>query len=250
MLKSESVNDLFLALSMAQNNYLPLKKECDNPFFKSKYADLSACIEATRRALSDNGLSVVQVTESEGDGVVLVTVLAHKSGQWIAGRYPVIVAKKDPQGFGSGLTYARRYAYSAILGIASEDDDDGEGATERKTNTAPTKPQPRPENSDNANSDKKRSDCFCLLLNIEVKTSSTNKKYYLANLRDDNRDFVASTFSDTVYNKCAALVGENVKASIIETVKNGKTYRNIEDIEPVGNKNNTAVVSDDDELPF
>jgi hypothetical protein len=122
-MQSEQINELVLALSVAQNEFEPVVKNCKNPFFKSDYADLASCIDGTKKALSKNGLAVIQTTDIGDEKALLYTTLAHKSGQWIAGLYPVNPVKADPQGYGAALTYARRYAYCAIVGIAAEDDD-------------------------------------------------------------------------------------------------------------------------------
>lgn len=135
MIKSETINELATALSKAQGEMSAAKKDTTNPFFKSKYADLSSVWEAARGPLSKNGLSVVQTTNpTDGKSVELVTALLHSSGQWITGTMVMIPTKQDPQGLGSCITYMRRYALSAILGISQDDDD----ANATLTRTAPT----------------------------------------------------------------------------------------------------------------
>jgi hypothetical protein len=131
MMQSDNINDLAAALAKAQASITHATKDANNPFFKSKYADLPAVIDAARPHLAANGLSVVQITESFPDGnVTLVTQLQHASGQWIRGTYPVKPVKADPQGLGSAITYARRYAYCAITGVAAAgEDDDGNAAS-------------------------------------------------------------------------------------------------------------------------
>lgn len=135
---SAEIGELAKALSAAQGAITGAKKDADNPFFKSKYADLAACWEACRGPLSDHGLAVVQTPEHNLDGVTLVTLLMHSSGQWIKGRLTMIPGKNDPQGVGSCLTYARRYALAAIVGLAQVDDD-AESATFRMSKPAETK---------------------------------------------------------------------------------------------------------------
>lgn len=120
---STSIAALAAALSKAQGEFDHAKKDVKNEFFKSKYADLASVIDAARLALAKNGLAVVQTTHSHGDNLILQTTLMHASGEWLRGEYPIRPVKQDPQGYGSALTYARRYAFSAITGIASEDDD-------------------------------------------------------------------------------------------------------------------------------
>ena len=131
-MQSEQINELVTALSIANMNFETVVKDCVNPFYKSKYADLNSCIDATRKALSGGGLTVMQTTRYDERGMILRTTLAHKSGQYIFGEYLLKPVKDDPQGYGAALTYARRYAYSAIIGIASDDDDDGNVASGKK----------------------------------------------------------------------------------------------------------------------
>lgn len=135
MNKSEHLNELASAVSKMQGELKPAKKDSKNPFFKSNYADLSSVTDACREALAKHGLAVTQVTSETEHGLVLHTVLMHSSGQWISGEMPVRPVKNDPQGMGSALTYARRYALQAIVGVAAEDDD-GEAAMNRSGNGA------------------------------------------------------------------------------------------------------------------
>lgn len=127
-LMSENINELMASLSKAQGKIQPASKDKSNPFFKSKYADLSSVWEACRESLSEHGLAVVQTVQQKPEGMVLVTTLGHSSGQWIKSEMPIIVAKQDPQTIGSAITYYRRYSLSAIVGVAPNDDDDGEKA--------------------------------------------------------------------------------------------------------------------------
>jgi len=132
-MKSEQINELAKALSVAQGAMFGAKKESANPFFKSRYADLGSVWDAIRKPLSDNGLSIVQTV----DGDRLVTILMHGSGQWIDSSYPITAKDNSPQAIGSALTYARRYALAAIVGVY-QTDDDAEAATDRRdSNRAP-----------------------------------------------------------------------------------------------------------------
>ena len=121
--QSESIAALAAALSKAQASITGALKDSSNPFFKSKYADLASCWDACRKQLADNGLCVIQTTNTTDAGVVLVTTLAHSSGEWIRGVLPVVTKDSGPQAQGSGITYARRYALAAIVGLAQIDDD-------------------------------------------------------------------------------------------------------------------------------
>lgn len=122
-MQSENIAELAAALSKAQASITGALKDSANPFFKSKYADLAACWDACRKQLTDNGLSVIQTTDIVSDTVVVRTTLAHSSGQWISGVLPVKAKDDGPQAQGSGITYARRYALAAIVGLAQIDDD-------------------------------------------------------------------------------------------------------------------------------
>lgn len=131
--RSSSIGKLTEALSKAQGKFLHAKKDVQNEFFKKKYADLARVIDAAKEPLSANGLAVIQTTDYGADGkLLLTTVLSHISGEWIKGVYPINPVKNDPQGFGAAITYARRYSYSAIIGVASEDDDDANEASNKK----------------------------------------------------------------------------------------------------------------------
>lgn len=136
MQKSEQINELAQALCKAQSELKPAVRDSENPFFKSKYADYLSTWNACRDALKNNELAVTQVLEPSQMGPLLVTMLIHKSGQWISGSQPVCAVKNDPQSLGSAITYARRYGLSAILGMAQEDDD-GESAMARPQQQAP-----------------------------------------------------------------------------------------------------------------
>jgi len=130
MPQSNTIGALAAALAKAQATFKPAIKDASNPFFKSKYVDLAGAIDATRDALSANGLAIVQATDIGPSGITVNTQLCHASGEWISAVYPVNPVKNDPQGIGSALTYARRYSLMALVGIAAEDDD-GEAAQGR-----------------------------------------------------------------------------------------------------------------------
>jgi hypothetical protein len=138
MKTSEQINELAAALCKAQAMMKPAKKSEQNPYFKSKYADLTNVVENDRKALTDNGLAIVQggggvasPTTGEINAVCVTTRIVHTSGQWIedvAGASP-----KDftPQSVGAAITYLRRYEYQAMVGATAEgDDDDAESVTD------------------------------------------------------------------------------------------------------------------------
>lgn len=126
--QSETIADLASALSKAQAQIMKATKDSNNPFFKSKYADLTAVWDAVREPLTINGLAVTQFPLAED---ALVTMLLHSSGQWMRSTYKMRPVKDDPQGRGSCLTYMRRYALMAVTGVCPEDDD-GNAASNTK----------------------------------------------------------------------------------------------------------------------
>lgn len=112
------------AFVAAQKAFAPATKSSTNPHFKSKYADLAACVEAVLDALNEQDLALMQVCHETESGVLVETIFLHSSGESISGgKLHVPSAKNDPQGYGSALTYARRYSLMAACGIAPEDDD-------------------------------------------------------------------------------------------------------------------------------
>ena len=112
------------AFVKAQRQFGPALKTSVNPHFKSKYADLANCIEAVIEALNANGIGLMQRTYECKDGVLLETVFIHESGEVMeCGMLHVPASKQDAMGFGSALTYARRYSILAATGLAPEDDD-------------------------------------------------------------------------------------------------------------------------------
>lgn len=127
-MQSQEIKELATALVVCQTQLKSALKDSENPYFKSKYSDLGSVWDACRKALHDNGLAVSQTTGLGDHGPYLETKLLHTSGQWVSGHYPLNPVKNDPQGLGSAVTYARRYALAAIVGVVSEDDD-GHGAT-------------------------------------------------------------------------------------------------------------------------
>ena len=130
---SPSIGNLAGAMAKAQGQIRGALKDSENPYFKSSYADLASVWDACRQALSANDLAVFQTTEPDERGIVLVTTLAHKSGEWMRGKLRVVPAKNDAQAIGSVITYMRRYSLAAMVGIAQVDDD-GNTAT-GKTDT-------------------------------------------------------------------------------------------------------------------
>lgn len=123
MNKSESIAGLATALAKAQAELSNPKKTSANPFFKSKYADLSEVINVSKSILSEHGLSILQLPSFHDGRVNVETVITHATGEYISDVLSLPVAKQDAQSIGSAITYARRYSWAAICGLAQEDDD-------------------------------------------------------------------------------------------------------------------------------
>lgn len=123
MNQSQSIANLAGALAKAQAKIRGAVKDSANPFFKSSYADLQSVWDACRGPLTENGLCVIQTTDENAQGTQLVTTLAHESGEFVSGRMPVLPLKNEPQAIGSAISYARRYALAAIVGVYQTDDD-------------------------------------------------------------------------------------------------------------------------------
>ena len=123
MNSSVKIESLAAALCKAQSEMGGAVKDSSNPFFKSKYADLTSVIKAIKQPFADNGLAYTQFPVSSEQGVGVVTRLMHSSGEWIEHEYILPLVKKDPQAAGSAITYARRYALQAMAGIPTADDD-------------------------------------------------------------------------------------------------------------------------------
>lgn len=129
MRTSESMSAIAPALLKAQQAIRFAAKDSKNPHFKNEYASLPSVIDAVKVALNDNGIVFIQSTSpSEAGFLSLTTRLMHESGEWIEDTASVPLPKNDPQGYGSAVTYARRYSLSAMLGLY-QDDDDGNAAS-------------------------------------------------------------------------------------------------------------------------
>ncbi|MGI9143104.1 MAG: ERF family protein [Fluviibacter sp.] len=130
---------VFSAFVRAQRKFGPALKTSNNPHFRSKYASLDAVIEAVIDGLHSEGFALTQYTEPRDDGVYVKTVLLHESGGLLVlGELFMPAVKHDPQGFGSALTYCRRYSIQAAMGIAPEDDDGNAASKQPAPRNSPT----------------------------------------------------------------------------------------------------------------
>jgi hypothetical protein len=139
------MKELATAMAKAQAEIKAALKDSKNPHFKSSYADLTSVWDACRTALTKNGLSVVQIPGFDANDVWLETMILHSSGESLSGRYPLRPSQQTPQGYGSALTYARRYSLAAMVGVVADEDDDGNAASNRGNYEPPARPAPKVE---------------------------------------------------------------------------------------------------------
>ena len=146
MNRAESIKNIAIALCKFQAEIKNPKNTATNPMFKSNYAPLDVVINTVKPILSKYGLSFIQSTGSEGESVIITTLLIHESGEWIESDPLILPAYQNrgggklefnAQGAGSSISYGRRYSLSAMLGVSSEDDDDANGASGSANNKPP-----------------------------------------------------------------------------------------------------------------
>lgn len=196
MNKSENIAALAKALSQFQGEIKNPNNTADNPFFKSKYAPLNDILNIVRPILSKHGLSVTQAPSGDGEHITIVTTLIHSSGEWI--EFEPLTLKADKvtaQGAGSAITYGRRYALSAVLGISSEDDDDGNGAEPEKDKRN-TK-QVKQSKGENIASEKQLKYIYTL---VEEKNYTEGIKAYIKNNynKDLSKELTATEASELI----------------------------------------------------
>ena len=138
MQKSDSIKAIAKALITFHVKVEKIPKDANNPFFKSRYASLSAILDAISDPLNESELSFCQFPSGDHG---LTTLLMHVSGEWISSEYTMKPTKDDPQGVGSAITYQRRYALAAILGLNIDEDDDGNEASKPAEKKQEAKPE-------------------------------------------------------------------------------------------------------------
>ena len=146
MMMSEAINEIASALAKAQgvmdnphkNKTVKIKSEKGQYDFS--YATLDSIIDTIRKPLSDNAIVFMQTVRKDGGSLELVTTLAHASGQWISSTLPIEPQQRGPQALGSAISYVKRYALSAMLGLAADEDDDANTSEGNHVQSAPRKP--------------------------------------------------------------------------------------------------------------
>jgi len=183
MKTSQDIKEIAVALNKMQWQIKNPVKNSSNPFFKSKYADLSEVWEAIREPLTSNGLSIIQAPESINGEVKLVTLLLHTSGQYIETELTLKPVKADPQGMGSAITYGRRYALQSIIGLAPEDDD-GNSASGHNNKPAQEDNQSQSSSGEGKISDKQRGRLWYLSKKNQELLTSVIKEFGYENTKD------------------------------------------------------------------
>jgi len=148
VIHSDSLNELIPALIAAQEEFPPIPRDGYNPHFKSRFSSLKAVQHATRPVLARHNLAMTQWPSTVDGKPALTTWLAHSSGQFLCDTTVLSLAKSDPQAQGSGITYLRRYAWSSILGLVTDEDDDDGARASRPAQPAADAAPPAPSVSD------------------------------------------------------------------------------------------------------
>lgn len=137
--KSETIGNIALAMSKAQAKIRGAKENANNPFLKSKYADLGSVIDAMREPLAENELSYAQFPFTDSERIGVSTIIMHKSGEWIVDSISLPMGEEKGKSLaqvaGSVITYLRRYSLASAFGVYAGDDDDGASATQKKPQT-------------------------------------------------------------------------------------------------------------------
>jgi hypothetical protein len=218
MTQSETINELASALSKAQGEMQAAIKDKVNTFLKSNYADLGSVWDAARPVLSKYGLCVMQTTEiaSDGSKIIMVTTLAHTSGQWMKSFLPLNPAKNDSQGIGAAITYLRRYSLSAIVGVVCDEDDDGETAVGRgkyppaQNGKAPSNENPPAQSPPSGNERIGKAEVIALSSLIDTLDEESNKSF----LEWIKKSFNASSINDipkACFDKCMTSLSAKIK---------------------------------------
>jgi len=144
MRSSAETSKVFVAFIAAQADLVPAPKDSTNPHFKSRYADLASCVEVSRPILAKHGLAVIQVALANGNMIGIETTIVHASGEFFSGEVWCEPRSWGAQDVGAATTYLRRYGYSTIVGLVTEEDDDGNAAAGIASRSHPPPKAPIP----------------------------------------------------------------------------------------------------------
>lgn len=233
-MQSDSIQDLAKALASAQGKIKSAVKDANNPFYQSKYADLSSVWKACQEALNGEGLSIAQTISVIDQKPVLRTTLLHSSGQWIMGECPLLNQKGDMQGLGSAISYARRYSIASICGVITEDDD---------ANSADNLQHREIPKGNTFLSEKKEGAQVFHRMKVVQEKPSKNPKYHSLKLQSDSGKFVYwNVDKSTEFDDALECLGLSPMAStwadtigkelLVKTEKNGN-FENVVDYEPL-----------------
>lgn len=195
---------IYGALASAQAEMTRAKKDSNNPHFKSKFADLASVQDACFPALNKHGFAVYQPLVRDGDGLAVMTILAHESGEKLECSIPLILQANNMQGLGSAITYARRYGLFCMSGVAPDDDDGNEAAkqapkkTERPKAENPFDPPEVPE--------KVLERAEEILRQIKGVADEGEYAGFADSIRTEVRDMTANGFAELAAQISAAMV--------------------------------------------
>jgi hypothetical protein len=185
-----NLNELAAALAKAQSKMGHARKNEENPFFKSSYADLASIVSVARAPLAENGIAVLQGAFTEGEKVSIRTRLIHSSGQWIECCTSATARDAEPQAVGSVITYLRRYGLSSMVNVATEDDDGAQGK--------------RPDSKDNRNT----------AAPSDKATEAQRKKLWaMCNERSPN----VGVSAEYIYSELLKAIGRKSKDDILKS---------------------------------
>ena len=186
MNKSESIKEISAALVKAQREIKAALKDSTNPHFRSKYADLSSVVDAVKGPLLKYDIAFLQGVQDAEGGVAIETVLLHSSGEWISSTLRLPATKQDAQGYGSAITYGRRYGLQAMCGVPAEDDDGNaaSAATNRTKAHSPTDGAYDALEPEEQNQAKEIANSIVDLWN-ESKEFAAYEKFYESNLTNE-----------------------------------------------------------------
>jgi len=146
--KSDSIKEIAKSMCEVQSSMEAANKSKENPFFNSKYADLSEVLRCIKGVLPSHGLSFMQMPSFENGVVSVETIVMHSSGEWISSTSAAPIAKSNPQGVGDAITYLRRYSLAAIFGLAQKDDDGNSNSEQSSNKPSKSKDDDKPWYSD------------------------------------------------------------------------------------------------------